>query len=484
MHTHAIAPFRSLIQTRAGLVFEDYAEQKLQQALQQRAATIGMQADDQFLQRLQSDTDEFQQLINALTVNETYFFRESDQIQLLTECLIPRLINQLHRKSRPLHILSAGCASGEEPYSIAIALTDVYGANTSSLFRISGVDIDSAVLEKARSARYSEFSFRGVSAENRQRFFSNEASDNRLIDNIKNQVDFAICNLVTALQPPMNQRWDIIFFRNVSFYFDAATRKNVLKKLQQWLTPNGYLIVGSSEIMANDLGILSLVQEKGQFYFSNHPKAVHTPVPPVIAEAIKPSQNTCPPAVALGNTIEQATIMAWTREKNYTKAEQALELRLSRQPTDPWNLLLTAFIYLERKEFKAAETAALQVLNHCDWDADAMLVLGWIAKWRNQHEEAAVWFKKTVYAHHTCWPAHYYLGEMYQILQQTDLAIRCYRTVRALLSQTPLAETGLRYIPHDLEPGKIDFLCTHKLMKLGTSLTLLQPITLTEHLAP
>jgi chemotaxis protein methyltransferase CheR len=131
-----LAPFKELIKQRCGLVLEGNNEEKLATALAQRITVTAKGNSGEYYSHLLCNTDEFQDLVNLLTINETYFFRESEQLRLLTERLVPRLLMQ-REDGTPLRILSAGCSSGEEPYSIVMALHDKYGGNTARLFSVS-----------------------------------------------------------------------------------------------------------------------------------------------------------------------------------------------------------------------------------------------------------------------------------------------------------------------------------------------------------
>ena len=190
---------KALIKARCGLSIEDNGEGVLLQALTERAKALAIQTASYYA-RLVSDEAEFQELVNRLTVNETYFFREPEQIRLLVDRLAPRFLAAREGQA-PLRILSAGCSSGEEPYSLVMALMDRYGQSVSRLFDFVGGDIDSTVLAKARHARYTEFSFRGVPASVRSHYFDKDCQTYVLKPEVKKLVHFHELNLLADNQP-------------------------------------------------------------------------------------------------------------------------------------------------------------------------------------------------------------------------------------------------------------------------------------------
>ena len=484
-----LTPFRLFIQQRCGLVFDAHSGPKLAQALAQRAQACGLAFDSAFIHLLENSASEFQQLVNLLTNNETYFFREPEQLQLLVHRLVPRLLAQQKDRTQPLRILSAGCATGEEPYSLVMALTEAFGNQAAHLFRVSAWDIDSHVLAKARRGHFCEFSFRGVSQALRDRYFVPVGDQYHLRDDIRSQVTFHAVNLLSDAPPWGTPPWDIIFFRNVSIYFNANTRNTVQSRLSEWLQPAGCLVVGSSETLSNNFGNMSLVEEEGLFYFSKHPLPINSPVapPPFRTPAALPicaaGTATLPFAMPVatvaaasgsatgvpGHTFNMDQIRLWVQDKRFKESAQALAMHLVHQPDDARAMLLQAYILLHHKDFVAAHLAARQALQLLPWSADALLLLGVIAKWQNVPTEAVRWLKQAVYAHHECWPAHYYLAELYSKQGSSMQAARAYRVVLQLLAPSQVPNTGILTVPLDLPAGQIAFLCHHALQQMDAA---------------
>ncbi|MFD2112754.1 CheR family methyltransferase [Thiorhodococcus fuscus] len=260
---------QSFIKERLGLHLTEQSGDAWRAMLAKRIARVGADSADAYLERLRTDEDELQTLTSLLTINETYFYREPQHLDLLTERFCPELIARM-QPGRPIRILSVGCSSGEEPYSILMALRERYGELADRLFDLNAGDVDQAALKRARAGIYNRFSFRTLSPALIERYFTSaEGSLRRIDEGIRRQITFQQLNLLAPEYPADLRGQDVLFFRNVSIYFDAQTREFVLRRLKSLLNPGGYLIVGISETLANDLGVLALRELDGVFFFAN-----------------------------------------------------------------------------------------------------------------------------------------------------------------------------------------------------------------------
>lgn len=480
-----LSPFQVLIKARTGLMLEDSNSlEKLHTALVERIAAQKDSRPEAYLAQLGHDHEEFQALINHLTINETYFFRESEQIELLVNQLIPRLLAN-RTTQEPIRILSAGCSSGEEPYSLVMALTEKYGEQTARLFQIVGGDIDSQVLAKARAGIYSDFSFRGVQADIRHRYFTRQEYQNKINDSIREQVSFYELNLFESKQTIALSQFDVIFFRNVSIYFDTPTRKIIQQNLSAMLRENGILVIGTAETLANDLGVLPMVEEQGLFYFvkGKHlaetidtPKpqrllhgsaAIHTPMAETRIHKgaiIAPTHAPQPLRPLSTLVVDKQQLTQLIRDKRYDAALPITEALLAQNANDHEAQVMKAYILLNRKQWLAAEGLLKSSLEIDHWFMDSMMLLGLCAKWQNDHQNAINWFKKAVYAHSDSWLAHYRLADSYRH-NEPSLALRSYRTALQLLNKQP-DHTGLKILPLEILPSEARFLCEHQINKL------------------
>ncbi|WPL15803.1 Chemotaxis protein methyltransferase [Thiorhodovibrio winogradskyi] len=484
--------FKTLVREHFGLAFEQQTQHKLAGALTKRMAVCALHLPRAYAARLRADTTERQALVNLLTVNETYFFREPEPLRLLIERLIPRRLAVREEGAR-VRLLSAGCSSGEEVYSLIMLLSEVHGEHATELFEVLGGDIDSAMLEQARAGCYGRFSFRGVSAERQSRFFEPRDAHFQVRDWIRAQARFVPLNLNAP--PTSLGRFDVILYRNVSIYFDRPTRERVLRHLIRLLKPEGYLIIGSSETLGNDIGLLELVQEEGLFYFINRPQSeddssppkkvplgaapgeVKPPrpsglsVPSVTERAPSPDLSAAPAHQASIPITSQPPTASWSlepvqqliTEQRFDQALAAVGERLAQAPTDADALLLGAYLLLERRQFNAAEEQVRRVLEPHPWLADAWLLRGLIAKWRQQTDPAVAAFKRAIYIQPDCWPAHFYLGDLYRARGDAPLAGRAWSAAARLLATEPAPASGLRLCVLEPPAKMARYLCERHL---------------------
>jgi chemotaxis protein methyltransferase CheR len=190
---------------------------------------------------------ELSQLVDAITTNKTDFFREPAHFQVLAKHAIPALL-KVHAKHRPLlKIWSAACSAGQEPYSLAMVLSEI--AQGRFVFAILGTDICSEVLEDARHAVYSEDVIKPVPEDMRRRYLMRSRACKgqfRIVPEIRKLVRFEYLNLMDS-RYPIDRDVDVIFLRNVLIYFDKPTQKSVVARLVDHLRPGGYLFLGHSE---------------------------------------------------------------------------------------------------------------------------------------------------------------------------------------------------------------------------------------------
>lgn len=457
--------FKDLVRSRCGLMLEGNGEDTLKAAIAARMRASGLLGEQAYLARLTTNEAEFQELVTLLTINETYFFREPEQLALLTEKMVPRLL-ALRGPGRPIRILSAGCSTGEEPYSIAMALLDRYGETMGSLVRLYAGDIDHLALAKARAGHYSAFSFRALSPERRQRYFTPIGRHGfALAETVRTRVEFHHLNLLSAEPPASLADFDIVLFRNVSIYFDTATRRAIQHNLARMMTAEAVLLVGTAETLANDLGVMRLVEEDGHFYFAkgvaapSPPKAPRPPppAPPPPSPPLGPNR-TVPAPVAATPPPDLDTARRLVRDKRFDEAGALLRGILTQSPDHLPALVLLAHLQVLRRDHPAAQTLAQRALELDAWSVEAMVVQGFAAKWQGDHDGAIRWFKQAVYARHQCWVAQYYLAESYRAAGQPDLARRTYRVALQHLTQHPDGDGGLS-LPLGLPVAEVRFLC-------------------------
>ena len=239
---------RDQIYRRTGMWFADSSKYLLQKRLSPRARELNFDSFQKYFYFLQYDPRadaEFDQIFDLVTTNETYFFREPAQLAAFSDEIVPEIL--LRKPVKKVRIWSAGCSSGEEPYSIAMLLQE-NGWYERATFEIFASDINQQVLAKARRGAYRESAFRATSATVRDKYFSREADGSwRLHDDVRNRVQFGRLNLYDEARVSLLGFLDVVFCRNVIIYFDDASKKIVVNNFYNRLNEGGYLLLGHSE---------------------------------------------------------------------------------------------------------------------------------------------------------------------------------------------------------------------------------------------
>lgn len=245
--------FTELLRDRCGLHFDEatrfLVEKRITRLIKESDAGSFSSYVYQLRHGAQAE-EEFSRVVDALTTNETYFFRERSQLSALVEEIIPEALSQQTTGRRPISIWSAGCSSGEEPYSIVMMALEanlVPGRD----FRVYASDISRSVLAKARRGIYREASFRETGASTRLRYFAQKESLMRVSDEVKRHVDFVHMNLLDEAKTTLLGAMDVILCRNVIIYFDLATKQRVMSTFHRKLRPGGYMLLGHSESLVN-----------------------------------------------------------------------------------------------------------------------------------------------------------------------------------------------------------------------------------------
>ena len=248
-----------------GLDLSQYREKCLKRRIDVRVRATGVHTYLEYMGVLRRDPLEYDRLFDALTINVTNFFRDKSAYRVIEETVIPELITSKKREGkRIIRVWSAGCASGEEPYSMAILLQKVLGDRISDfLVAIHATDIDKSSLEKARRAEYGANTFSGVDEKILKRYF-NRNLKYRLKEGIKQMVKFKQHDLIS--DRPLGHL-DIILCRNVLIYFSRDLQVKLFNKFYEGLNRGGYLILGKTESLAGEsAGLFQPVNIRERIY--------------------------------------------------------------------------------------------------------------------------------------------------------------------------------------------------------------------------
>ncbi len=494
-----LAPFKELMLRTCGHSFEKEREQALIASLWRRMAALKIDSSEAYLALLLRDQDELLRLTELLTVNETYFFREPEHLNLLVDMLVPEFMAV--RDLRPIRILSAGCSTGEEPYSIAIMLRERFGAESERLFAITGVDIDSTAIATARVGAYGKSSFRGMDQTLLERYFEpHEQGKFRVSASIRNQVGFEVVNLLGTSYPQRMLLPDIILYRNVSIYFPGKVQREIFGKLAELLTDGGCLLVGASETIHHDIGILSLVKQKSLFFYRKLPPlvfeerrtssrhsftperlrsvALHTSAPtytarPEVHQNRPPErpvherprkQSHSPVPIDIKGSFDEAIVLA--QNKQHDKALAILDAIIEQDGTFEKAYCLKGSLLLSASRFDEARTVCEAILGRDPLCLEAYLMLGMVARQNGEIDDAIKRFREAIYLDSSCWLAHFYTAEILFVQLDAKRAQSGYEAVLNILGKGALKEQGQKFFPLSFNAEQFIVICRHKISLL------------------
>ena len=239
-----------------GIVLGEHKKDLVYSRISRRIRTLKLTNFDQYINIIEDNNhQEFTSFVNSITTNLTSFFRESHHFDFLKSTAFPELKKQ---GKSPL-IWSAGCSTGEEPYSIAMTLDEFYPGGGFGGAKILATDLDSNVLDTGRSGVYEASRIEALDDKLKKKYFKFNNDQVAVNDKLKTNIQFNRLNLLGPW--PMKKKFDIIFCRNVIIYFNKETQKELFTRYSNMLNQNGYLIIGHSE---NLHGVLDQFESLGK----------------------------------------------------------------------------------------------------------------------------------------------------------------------------------------------------------------------------
>ncbi len=286
--------FFDFLKERIGLDVASVGPAIIERAVRQRCNALYARSSDEYWQKLQGSRDEQQALIEAVIVPETWFFRYPESFATLVKLAKARLAQI--KGMRALRLLSLPCSTGEEPYSIAMALLD--GGLAPHQFKVDGLDVSPLSVERAKAALYGKNSFRGQPIEFRERHFNPEEGERyRLSERVREQVRLQVGNVLDPGLLASEPAFDFVFCRNLLIYFDQPTQRQVFEVLKRLTHEEGVLFIGPAEgSLLGRLGMRSIGIPQS-FAFSRHHEP--EPAPVVVPQPLPlpvPVRSVVPPA--------------------------------------------------------------------------------------------------------------------------------------------------------------------------------------------
>jgi chemotaxis protein methyltransferase CheR len=416
---HSVERFRAALGRHFGLAFDDNRSSFLGEVLQRRLGRADASADAYLLAlELAPPSAELAALAAEVTVTETYFFRNRDQFRALAERVLPERL-AAERSGRPVSLLSAGCASGEEAYSLAMIVRDSV-PNRAGEIRIRAVDINPAALVKAARGRYSDWALRDTPAETRRKWFRPAGTELELAEEIRRAVQFDARNL--AVDDPelwLPESYDAVFCRNMLMYFTPERMRAAVGRIAAALVPGGFLFLGHAETLRGVSDDFHLCHTHDTFYYRR--KAVldapaHAASVPILQAAIADTLDVVGGGTSWVDAIRGATervaaLMPGTgaaaaapvrppvwdpapgfdllRRERFGEALRHVQARPQDWAGDADVLLLEAMLLTHDGQIPAAETACRRLLAVDDMNAGAHYVLALCHEQAGRRQEAA-----------------------------------------------------------------------------------------------
>lgn len=440
--------FRCLVAQRLGLCFDNGKLGFLADVLSQRMERTGCGQFSSYHQLITAPArgpDELRALAEQLTVCETYFFRYADHFRAFTEAVVPdRIETRAHH--RQLRILSAGCATGDEAYSLAILIRERLPVLASWDLAIRGIDVNVSVLDRARRGRYTAWSLREAPADLQAKYFRADGRELLLDSAVRSMVAFEERNLVE--EDPLFWRcdaFDIVFCRNVTMYFTPETTRTVIARIAGSLAPGGFLFLGHAETLRGISQDFHLRHTHESFYYQRREErdvrscaaiaqppaadddSVRRSVPTVIETgdswfdiirrasehiANLTAERSKPPAQTSGKTAPQgansqaaAPAAVWDRalvhellrKERFGAAMELLRALPPESKTDPDAQLLLAVLLTNGGESKEAEEVCQRLLQLDELNAGAHYLMALCREHAGgldaavEHDQAAVY---------------------------------------------------------------------------------------------
>jgi chemotaxis protein methyltransferase CheR len=254
--------FRDFIYTKSGIFFNESKKYLFESRLEKRIKAIGVKSFEEYFTFVQKsgNVEELHQLYDAITINETYFFRAPQQFEAVEKIIIPELVKNKAGKSNFIRFWSAASSTGEESYTLAMLVNEFLKPKYPHItFQILASDINTAVIESAKKGIFKEYAVRNIPPNLLNKYFKTNGMSYELSPDIRKMVRFANINLYDERAVKTITGVDVIFCANVLIYFDIPSKQKVVQHLYDVLNPEGYLFIGYSESLHGISKAFSLI---------------------------------------------------------------------------------------------------------------------------------------------------------------------------------------------------------------------------------
>ena len=440
---HDLRRLIEVVSTQLGLHFPETRLGDLKRAATSAARECNCNDLDSFTQWLSSAVlteKEMEAMARHFTIGETYFFRDRVSMEALEHDIFPELIQQRQPLGRNIRIWSAGCSTGEEPYSVAMLLHKMIPDNKGWNIKILGTDINPHSLEMARKGIYRPWSFRETPSRIKERYFKKRDDGHwELLSCIKEMVRFAYLNLARDPFPALHNNtaaMDVILCRNVLMYFDTKIMEQVAEKMYHALMETGWLLVSPVEVASSPFSRYNAVNVKGAFFYRKEKQLTRSTGRG--SPHLSPDRSLHPLPLSIENQV-MAPPSGGFRESEHAAP-----------PVSPYE---EALIHVEQRNYAQAETSLLSLLPKKPDDSRAMALLSRTLANQGKLADALEWCEKAISAERIN-PVYYYLlGTILQNQGETGKAIQVFQKALYLDQNFVLAHFTLGNLTHQL--GKL-----------------------------
>ncbi|MEH1852760.1 MAG: CheR family methyltransferase [Nostoc sp.] len=414
----------ALLKSKIGLDANSIGADAIASAIYQRMADCGITDIAHYLGKLQVSTQEWEALIDTVIVPETWFFREPESFAFLKHYVLSEWLPK--NPQGVLRVLSVPCATGEEPYSIAIALLEA-GLNQTNI-HIDAVDISKKCLVKAQRAIYHQYSFRGNSQSFQERYFQATEAGYHLCEQVKSMVNFINGNLADPAFLADTPLYDVVFCRNLLIYFDVTTKERTIQVLERLLSPEGLLFMGHAETwLLFKTQLISVRQDSVVAHRKSTP-----------GENVR--KNHHQNLQRQGITGKNIDVLKKQQLPKKNNSKFVAQERLNVAPQNPIlpielkvNLLETARALADEGRLDEAVKLCNDYLNQNQVSTEAYLLLGQVQQAMAQNERAAQSFQKAIYLQPTHQEALTHLALLKEHQGNADSANLLWQRIHRLM---------------------------------------------------
>lgn len=430
--------FRKLINQTSGIFFDRGKRDLLRLGLSDRADEIGADNLTDYYEMITSVPErevELRRLLDHLSVQETQFFRNLPQFDALRKYVIPEIVRRKAQGHKTLRFWSAGCSTGQEPYSLAMSLMDILPDPDTWNIQILGTDLSESALATAQQGWYAERRLNGIDRQHRERYFRQSDGGYRVVEPLRRMVHFVRHNMVTDPLPiSIFGTCDIVFCRNVIIYFTHETAKYVIEHFFDILNPGGYLFLGHSETLWKMSAKYSLVEMGDAFIYRK-------PLPRSLeGRRFIPDRRLREAPLPEGVEYERRAEV----ERRDARSEADLiqnppEAKApandNEMPGDP--LVSKARNSIDLGENDNAVELLLEAINRNGDSAEAHFLLGTAYERKKEVERAAESFRRTIFCDSSHSLAYFHLANALEQMGNFKSAVNNYRkAVKALKEDT------------------------------------------------